>query len=207
MKPTLHFLKRTVARLPICGQVFLARPDSLKAAFAELSVATVFSLLPIWFYPLLLFFADQPFWETARSCVERGELYLYSAALLGPLIYSVSKRYAVNGNDVAGESESERRGFQRIVSFRFPYESLFSVVAILVCCVAGGVFALIRASADGLFARDLNKETTLVWSVVLYGFTLSCMFCVLVYRLDLEHISNRFADGTEKLSEQWRNRN
>ena len=136
----------------------------------------------------------------------RGELYLYSAALLGPLIYSVSKRYEATGNSVSEMSESRLRGFPRVVSLRFPYEGLFSVIAILVCCIAGGVFALIRANADGLLAPDLNEQTTLVVSVFLYGFTLSCMFCVLVYRLDLEDIPNRFGDDTEELSDQWRDR-
>ena len=151
-------------------------------------------------------FIDQPLVETLKSCVQRGELYLYSAALLGPLTYSVSKRY--DANDQAPDaSESERRGFPRIVSLRFPYEGLFSVIAILVCSVAGCIFALMRASADGLFAPNLNEEMTLVGSVLLYGFTLSCMFCVLAYRLDLENIPNRFADETKELSDQWHERN
>ena len=206
MRAIWRFLKSVFARLPIYGELVSVRSDSRKDAAMELLVAMVFSLLPIWFYPLLMSFTDQPIWEAVRSCVERGELYLYSAALLGPLIYSVSKRYDAN-DDVADASESERRGFPRIVSLRFPYEGLFSVIAILVCCVAGGVFALMRASADGLFAPNLNEETTLVVSVFLYGFTLSCMFCVLVYRLDLEDIPNRFEDDTKELSDKWRNRN
>ena len=195
-----------IARLPIYGALVSVRSDSRKDAAKELSVATLFSLLPIWLYPLLMSFTDQLIWETVRSCVERGELYLYSAALLGPLIYSVSKRYGAN-DDVADTSESERRGFPKIVSLRFPYEGLFSVIAILVCVVAAGVFALVRASIDGLFVPDLNEEAILWASVMLYGFTLSCMFCVLVYRLDLEDLPNRFGDDTKELSDQWRDRN
>ena len=82
----------------------------------------------------------------------------------------------------------------RILTLQFPYGGLFSVIAILVCVVAAGIFALIRASSDGLFAPDLNKEMVLRTSVFLYAFTLLCMFCVSVYRLDLEQIPNRFED-------------
>lgn len=206
MKPNLHVLKRTVARLPICGQVFLARLDSRKAAATELLVVTVFSLLPIWLYPVLLLLADKPFWETAKSCVERGELYLYSAALLGPLIYSVSKQYGAHGGDVTDVLEPKRRGFPRI-AFQFPHGISFSVVALLVCGLSAGAFALVRARSDGFFVYALNEETTLTVSVLLYCFTLFCMFCALVYRLDLEDIPNRFEDDTKELSDQWRNRN
>ena len=202
----LPLLKRVFGCLPIYGALVTVRAVSRRDAVKELSVATVFSLFPIWLYPLLMSFTDQPLMETLRSCVQRGELYLYSAALLGPLIYSVSKRYDTNDH-VADTSGSERRGFPRIVSLRFPYEGLFSVIAILVCSVAGCVFALMRASADGLFAPNLNEETTLLGSLLLYGFTWSCMFCVLVYRLDLENIPNRFGDDTKGLSDQWHERN
>ena len=206
MRAIWRFLKSVFARLPIYGELVSVRSDSRKDAITELLVTTVFSLLPIWFFPLLMSFTDQPILEAVRSCVERGELYLYSAALLGPLIYSVSKRYGVN-DDVADVSESERRGSPKIVSFRFPYKGLFSVIAILVCGVAAGVFALVRLSIDGLLVPDLNEEAVLWASVILYVFTLSCMFCVLVYRLELEDIPNRFGDDTKELLDQWRDRN
>ena len=206
MRPIWRTFKSVGARLPIYGALGSVRSDSRKAAATELAVAALFSLLPIWLYPLLMLFTDQPFWETVRSCVERGELYLYSAALLGPLIYSVSKRYGTNADDVADSSASERRGFPIVVSLRFPYEGLFSVIAILVCCFAAAVFALVRASKDGLFVPNLNEGSVLGASVVLYLFTLSCMFCVSVYRLALEEIPHRFEDGTEELTKQWRDR-
>lgn len=202
---TVKGLKSTIRRIPIYGLVFFARPDSRRGAAKEVVVATVFSLLPIWLYPTLLFFADQPFWETVRSCLVRGELYLYSAALLGPLIYSVSKRYGAEGDNV-GDTPVAERGFPRVLSLRFPYGDLFSVIAIVVCVIAAGVFALIRASADDFFALALNQEATLWVSVGLYVFTLSCMFCGLVYRLDLENIPVRFDDDTEVLKDQWRDR-
>ena len=187
------------------GELISARPDSRKGAAKELGAATVFSLLPIWLYPILLLFVDQPFLETLRACLVRGELYLYSAALLGPLIYSVSKHYDANVDGAFDEPESERR-FPTVLSFRFPYEGLFSVVAMVVCVIAASVFALIRASADDLFMPNLNQQMTLWVSVGLYAFTLSCVFCVLVYRLDLETISLRFSDETKELESQWRDR-
>ena len=205
--PIWRSLKRTVGRLPIYGALFLARSESRKDAAKELSVATLFSLFPIWLCPVFLLFTDASFWETARSCVESGELYLYSAALMGPLIYSVSKRYDVNGGDASSDSALARQTFPRVPSLRFPYGIFFSVFAIIVCCVAAVMFAFIRARTDIPPAVDLNGDATLSWSVSLYAITLSCVFCVLVYRLELEHIPNRFSEGTKELAKQWRGRN
>lgn len=205
MKRIFIFLKRGFQRVPIYGQLVVAHPDSWRGAAEELAVATVFSLLPIWLYPILMVFVDQPFWETVRSCLVRGELYLYSAALLGPLIYSVSKEYRGADDDVPEASEPEG-GFPRVPSLRFPYRKLFSAIAMVVCAIAAGIIAFIRASADGLFAPVLNETATLCGSVGLYTFTLSCMFCVLVYRLDLEKIPTHFSDPTMELKLKWQNR-
>lgn len=234
MAPTGRDFKRAVANLPIYGALWDVRPDSRKDAAKELSAATVFSLFPIWLYPAILLLFNKPFWETARSCVESGELYLYSAALLGPLIYSVSKPYAANDDGASDSSQSngdanggvvadspesnggaydgertdgpEQRGLHRVVSFRFPYEGLFSIIALLVCAIAACVFAVVRASEDGLFAPDLDQDIMLVASVLLYCFTWSCMFCVLAYRHDLEATTAKFEDGTRELTQQWHDR-
>ena len=206
MKGFLLGLRRTAERVPIYGPLLVVRWPSFRDGAKELGVATVFSLLPIWLYPSLLWLADQPFWETVRSCVVRGELYLYSAALLGPLIYSVSKRYGPSDDDNSESSEPRQRGFSMVLSFRFPYEGLFSVISLLVCTMAGTVYAWMQASAQGLISLQINEEQTLQASVLLYCFTLSCMFCVLVYRLDLEDIPARFTDDTGGLLSQWRER-
>ena len=208
MKPlighTMRALRRLVSRIPIYGALILARPTSRKVAAKELSIASVFSLLPIWLYPLLLFFADQPFWETVKSGLIRGELYLYSAALLGPLIYSVSKPYGTAFGDSSNTQDSERT-FPLKLSLQFPYEALFSVIAALVCAIAAAVFALMRARTEGFFAAELNETAAFWGSVFLYGFTLSCMFCVLVYRLDLENVPSRFSHDVEELKKEWEN--
>lgn len=209
MKRFVTFLKRTCQRVPIYGPLVVAHPDAWRGAAEELALATLFSLLPVWLYPLLMMFFDHPFFETLTSGLIRGELYLYSAALLGPLIYSVSKEYRGTG-DVPDASEPEG-GSPRVPSLPFPYRKLFSALAMLVCAIAAGVIAFIRASADGLLATELNETTTFWGSVVLYTFTLSCMFCVLVYRLDLERLTlasipTHLSDTARELQQQWQSR-
>ena len=206
VKWSCRALKTALVRIPICGHVFLARPDSRKAAVTELLIAALFSLLPIWLYPVLLLLSDQPFWETVVSCVERGELYLYSAALLGPLIYSVSKQYGAHGGDAARISSNGHDGYPRMLVLQFPHGTAFSVVSLIVIVLAGGAFAVVRASSDGIWTLPVNTNTMLTVSVSLYTFTLFCLFCALVYRLDLEDLQNQFGEQTEALSTQWRDR-
>ena len=198
-----------IPSVPIYGQLVNSSKDALLAATKELSTATFFSLFPIWFYPVILYFGvGLPFWETLKSSIVRGELYLYSAALLGPLVYATTKMYGgSNGEDSPDESDSEKPSFPRIRSTRFPYEASFFVTSILVCCSAAFLFGMLRTGTPGLTALELDEEATLVTSTLIYCFTLSCMFCVLVYRLNLENVPNRFGDDTRMLLDQWHDRN
>ena len=114
--------KALVSRVPIYGQLVNSSKHSLAAATKELTVTTVFSLFPIWFYPLLLYFGGVPFWETLKSFIVQGELYLISAALLGPLVYATTKTYGrSDADDGSNESDSETQSFPRVW---FPCNSL-----------------------------------------------------------------------------------
>ena len=98
------------------------------------------------------------------------------------------------------------RGFPKVWSIRFPHGISFSVVSLLVCCLAAGAYAFARAGSDGVLAYAINEDLALTCSVLLYCFTLFCMFCALVYRRDLEDVPGHFGDDEEKLMKQWHSR-
>ena len=200
-------LKRVVLRVPIYGQLVEVRGRSFRDGFKELLVATIFSLLPLWLYPLLLAtLSDQPFGDAVHSSIVRGELYLYSAALVGPLIYSVNKSYGLGVDTTSEQTDSGHNRLSNIMSLRFPYTGLFSVISVLVCTLAAAFYAWMRADEQGIMSLPLNESRTLGLSLYLYIFTLSCMFCVLVYRLDLEDVATRLRDDPDDLLDQWRKR-
>lgn len=200
----LRLAKTAASHIPIYGPLLQVRWRSFKDGAMELGVATLFSLLPIWLYPVLVaMLTDQLLWDAVRSCVARGELYLYSAALLGPLIYSISKRYGPDGDD---ESDAQGGQGHHFWSLRFPNGGLFSVIAVLVCTLAGAAYAWMRAVEQGSLSLPIDETQTLQASVWVYVFTLSCMFCVLVYRLDLEDIPDRMRSDEGELLERWRER-
>lgn len=207
MGKRLERARALVSRVPIYGQLFYSSKDSFVAAAKELLLATVFSLFPIWFYPLALWFFGVPFWGTLESFVVQGELYLISAALLGPLVYATTKTYGQAGSDDRSNgSDSEAQGFPRIWSLQFPHGASFSVTSILVCCLAAILFGILRVSEHATVGPGSHEEATLVTSTLLYAFTLSCMFCVLVYRSNLERVPERFGADERELRQQWRER-
>ena len=199
-------LRVYISCVPIYGHLVNSSKDSLVAASKELGTATLFSLFPIWFFPAMLKIVGLPFWETLISLIVRGELYLYSAALLGPVVYALNKTYGGGGDENSSDGPESARRFPRAWSIRFPYGNSFSVISILVCASAAFLFGMLRTSTYGFLVLELDERTTLVASTVLYAFTLSCMFCVLVYRLNLENVSGRFGEDTRELFEQWRHR-
>ena len=201
-------LKAFISRVPIYGQLVNSSKDSLVDATKELLVVTLFSLFPIWFYPVMLkIVGGLPFWETLTSFVVRGELYLYSAALLGPVVYALNKTYGGRGDDDSSDESESASKFPKAWSIPFPYGISFSVISILVCCSAAFLFGMLRTSTYGLLVLELDEKATLVASTILYGFTLTCMFCVLVYRLNLENVPGRFGEDTRELLDQWHHRN
>lgn len=208
MKSWSRNVRWLVSHVPIYGQLLNSSRKAMISAAKELFVATIFSLFPIWFYPLILWIiADRPLWDTLRSFAAGGELYLYSAALLGPWLYAMHKRYGGSeAEDNLDESTSETHGFPRSWSIQFPYGTSFSVVAVLIACTTAFLFGLLRTSTPPALAFEADEGTTLWVSGTIYFISLSCMFCILVYRLNLESVRERFGQDTEELRKEWQRR-
>ena len=145
-------LKDLFSHVPIYRQLVKSSKHSFAAAAKELTVTTLFSLFPIWFYPLMLFIGGVPAWQTLKSFVVQGELYLISAALLGPVVYATTETYGRSDADPgSNELASEPAGFPRVRSLQFPYGRSFFVAAIVVGCAAAFLFPIVRDSTHSLF--------------------------------------------------------
>ncbi|WP_421983323.1 hypothetical protein [Roseibium sp.] len=200
----IRWLRWVVTKIPIYGQLVNSSGASFRAAINDLFITTLFSLLPLWFYPIIVTFSfGAPFWSTVKSFVSGGEFFIYSAALVGPLIYAITKNY--------GEEE-DRNGaradgvFPKILSIQFPYGAWFVLVSILVCCFAAIFFGIMRANSSANLPIQPEEETLFFVSGGLYVFTLSCFFCVSVYRLNLENTPREFGRDTRNLMDQWEHR-
>ena len=201
----MRWLRWLLTQIPIYGLLLNSSSGSLRAALNDLFITTLFSLLPLWFYPIIARLGfGTPFWSTVKSFVNGGELFIYSAALVGPLIYSITKKYGDNAEDNA---ETGVGVFPKIWSIQFPYGTLFVLISILVCCFAAIFFGIMRVNSSANLPIQPDEDMLFVVSGVFYIFTLSCFFCVSVYRLNLENTPRAFGRDTRNLMDQWEQRN
>ncbi len=203
-----RFLRWIFTKIPIYGQLFNSSKNSLTAALNDLLITTLFSLLPLWFYPIIAKIGfGNPFWSTVKSFVNGGELFIYSAALVGPLIYAITKKYSEDSDEDESGSTGVVGVFPKIRSIQFPYGVWFVLISILVCCFAAIFFGIMRANSSTNLPVQPDEEALFVVSGFLYLFTLSCFFCVSVYRLNLENTPRSFGQDTRNLMDQWEKRN
>ena len=200
----LSWIRSVFIRIPIYGQLLNSPKASYSAALREMGMTIIFSLLPLWLYPIIVYVGfGQPFWNTVRAFISNGEFFIYSAALVGPLIYAITKTYGEEPPDDPGVAMNERNTFPRIRSIQFPYGLWFVLTSIVVCCFAAMFFGIMRVETTVILPIKAEKETLLLVSCLLYILTLSCVFCVSVYRVNLESSAQAFGRDTQDLRRQW----
>lgn len=190
-----------ITSIPIYGQLFASKKDSLLSALRDLLVTTPFSLMPLWLYPAFgaMFLKDPAsFFDSVVNSALGGEMFIYSAALVGPVIYAITKRYKDPEEDGEKQSIFRRR-------LEFPYGWLFTILSVLVCLLGALCYGAMTAT-EKLKLDILDSDALLVFSVSLYLFTLSCYYCVSVYRIDLDNFGQAdFSNEEKELLRQWRN--
>ncbi|MER8829657.1 hypothetical protein NKH73_22795 [Mesorhizobium sp. M0938] len=197
--PVLWVLRR----VPLFGQVFEAKPSSIVSSFYETLVGTIFSTLPIWFFPI--FFSNSisggpGTFELFVNSIRRGDLFIYSAALVGPLIYTITKNYA----EVSGDEE--KKVPFRTLTFEFPYGPSFVIIAVFICMMAAICYGISNlASFPG--AKIILMESFLIKaSVLVYIFSLLCLFAVSAYRNEFSTLNRNLSEDERTFFKDWKNR-
>lgn len=198
-------IKKVCSRAPVFGGVFEANKKSQRGAFIELFISTLFSTLPIWFFPLLAsgFITSSPgFTENVYSSVSQGDLFIYSSALVGPLIFAITKNYATWG-EKNSSANSSRIGK---LTFEFPSGMWFFVSSLGICAIAAFSFGILRLSNMGLLSVQINSENMLWTSGALYFYSLICLYAVSVYKNELENYSVLNNVDTQVFIKDWNQR-
>lgn len=175
-------------------QIFSALRACSRTSFAdagkEIATTLFASLLPIW---LGLAFTAVMSKKGASSALivdflSSNEALLVSAALVGPLIYTISRKY---GN------------FPRSLSFTFPYGLLFLLIAFCVCVVAAGMFGLTTAGPN---YKKLLDPNSVVWmSAISLIVSVITLFFVSALRNQLDNgAPQKMSEDTEKFIREWR---
>lgn len=195
-----------VRKVPLFGQLFEVSGKSFRSALSEIFISTIFSTLPIWFFPLLasIFIANSPsLMRNILTSVDQGDLFIYSSALVGPLIFAITKNYAEWGSENPSANASQLGK----LTFEFPYGTWFFLIAIAICMIAAVCFGLMRFSSMGLITAQFQMDNFLWVSGGMYLFALLCLFTVSIYRNELQDFSANANEDTQNFVDQWNSRN
>lgn len=176
---------------PIVGRLWEVPPDALHDARDEIVSAIFWSTMPFWILPILgiVIFA-QP--ADFLGPISNGELFVYSATLLGPLAYVIHKRY---GRFRAPRESEDDEG--EPLSYTFPYGRTFSYVVAMSCILSGVVFSIQRMKdIDALKHIKFVNDDGLFWLSVASFFVANLvLFCVLAYRNMLKGLEQKHSEN------------
>lgn len=194
-----------IRKIPFFGSLADTRQSSVKLAIQEVSISTIFATIPIWFFPsiyTLFFKGSASFSENVFESIAEGDLYIYSSAIIGPLIFAITYNYAAWNEDNPSPSAS-RIGK---LTFAFPHGVWFFCSSIIVSMITAICFGLIRFESRGFISAPLNEDYLLYFSMYLYIFSIVCLFLVTIYRNDLSRPPSP-GSSEKTFVEAWNNRN
>ena len=149
---------RTISRLPIIGPLADCRAEYHVTVVKQFAADFVFSTLPLWVGTLVILLTSSEGVDTLDALIttfERGELFIYCTATLGPIIY-ISNR------------EMHYRP-----TFPGRFSLLVAVVVIVVVCSTA--FSLYRANVVS------NDPLALRISLYAYGVSLFLYYLTILY--------------------------
>ena len=159
----LHFLKWLLRKIPLFGGLIDCRLMDHTEAFKEFFINLIFSTIPIWLGGAIIFTLDKTstktwplLFETVVGTVQSGELFMYSTAMVAPIIYMALK--------------PERGGRN------FPGQMSHIFGIIIVALISVAFFSVERA---GVVA---DRQITFQISVGLYLTSLVLLYMATVYR-------------------------
>ena len=188
--------------IPFCGQFHLCSRKDLKEAGIELLITIVFSSMPLWLLPLLapvILKTDVGFTKQVYQTITGGELLVYCAALAGPLIYVITRRYgevrSENDGAAGGSKLANRFGY----AIAFPHGTAFMFFLAMICIVSGVSFSLMKNPA--MDVTKLNFPGIFWASIGMYLFSLYCFFFASAYRNAIAPFLSGDPIGDEAVSE------
>jgi hypothetical protein len=193
--------QRGLHLFPFIGEFRKCSREDFREAWIELCVTTFFSTMPLWIMPLLgplIFQTDISFVKHLLSTISGGELFVYCAALLGPLIYIITRRY--------GEISREEEKFSIVIAF--PHGLAFVLFSALICMFAGFSFSLMKnpvlISHEQVIKFNLSG---IFWaSIIVYVLSLYCFFFASAYRNAMAGFVRTTHKDEDTFAAEWESR-
>jgi len=91
----LVWIKNTLRKLPLIGGLIDCRWIDHIEAFKEFFINLVFSAMPIWLGGMIIYAMDKSIekslWKAVVNTFFQGELFMYAAAMVAPIMYMALK--------------------------------------------------------------------------------------------------------------------
>ena len=169
---------------------------NLLDAFWETASFSFFATMPLWVLPLFsywLFTSNKSIIDHTVNLASDGELFIYSAASLGPLFYIVMKTH--------GEWKS---GTLHPLTIQFPAGASFLLFSLIVCIASGFFFGVVRIPELKSDSLPLDHAGTIRLSLIMFICALICLFCSSAYRNSIdEFMHTAKMNNDEEFSESW----
>lgn len=155
-----QWVRRTCSQVPIIGSLPQTSWQDHVEAIRELIISLLISMAPVWVGILALRIGQTSpsqlsYLQCAHAIIQNGELFIYSAATLAPVMYIVTRdRFNVRS---------------------FPGKYTFIGIVIIFALIATSIFTIQRVKAQ-ILAPDI-----VTLSLVLYGIAIAVFYFALVY--------------------------
>jgi hypothetical protein len=155
-----QWIKRICSQVPIIGSLPQTRSRDHIEAVRELVISLLISMAPVWVGTLVLrigqtFPSQLSYLQCARTVIQNGELFIYSATTLAPVMYIVTRdRFNVRS---------------------FPGKYTFISVVIIFAFISTGIFTMQRMRTQ-ILAPDI-----ITLSLWLYVIAVTVFYFALVY--------------------------
>ncbi|WP_422020401.1 hypothetical protein [Pyruvatibacter mobilis] len=163
------------------------RTDFLEASKEILVVAT-FSFMPLWLG--MVIFSALPTTGALSSFLKEfsssGDALLTSSALVGPLIYLITKRYGNFPNDF---------------TMHFPAGWFFIILSMIICIISAGLFGFYGTNQNLI---DTNSDAMKNWSIIITFLAISNLFFTSVIRNSMDRgAPNIMRSDTQSFLDDW----
>jgi hypothetical protein len=157
-------LARIFSHIPVVGGLPQTTRENHMSALRETLISLAISAAPIWGGAFALFYVKRAsnaatYYECIRSIVENGELFIYAAAAVAPVIYIVTR--------------------DRIEVRSFPSKTSFILATIFFAVVSAIVFTIERIGQQILTSDMIDL------SIILYCLAIVIYYLALVYNNNL----------------------
>jgi hypothetical protein len=159
------------------------KSKAFKDALTEVAVTTGTATLPVWFFPFMALFIVGASYAGGLldHSISNGELFLFCSSIIGPLLYTLFRIYAV-------PQDEDGRQFKYKISMVFPHAMKFAAIVFFVCITSVAIFGLQKINPS--FAGEtINKTGYIFLSLFLFVISITALLVATMLRNEMDSYS------------------